>query len=129
MKRSCSHCGRIHDRGYKCSARIKTQKKVTYIDKFRWTKAWQNKREYIRGRDNNLCQVCLLNRHNTTDQYTFDGLEVHHIQPIANAWDRRLDDSNLITLCKYHHELAEAGTIEAFELEAIAYENNEKYKL
>lgn len=129
MKRSCSYCGRVVDRSHVCSAKIKPQKKATYIDKFRWTRAWQRKREYIRGRDNNLCQVCLRMRYNTTEQYTFDDLEVHHIEPIVNAWDRRLDDSNLITLCRYHHELAEDGTIPRYELEAIATENNLKYEL
>lgn len=129
MKKSCSFCGRIHDRSYKCSARIKPQKKTTYIDKFRWSKAWQRKRDYIRGRDTNLCQVCLRMRYNTTEQYTFDALEVHHIEPVVNAWERRLDDSNLITLCRYHHELAEGGEIPRYELEAIATENNIKYEM
>lgn len=129
MKKSCQCCGRVVERSHVCSQRIRPQKKATYISRFRSTSAWNKKRAYIRGRDNNLCQICLRLRHHTTQQYTFDGLEVHHIQPVHSAWDRRLDDSNLITLCRYHHEMAECGEIEAFELEAIAYENNEKYKL
>lgn len=129
MKKSCHYCGRVVDRSHVCSQKVKPQKKRTYVDRFRSTRAWHNKRQYIRGRDNNLCQVCLRMRHNTTQQYTFEGLEVHHIEPIVQAWDRRLDDSNLITVCRYHHEMAECGEIEAFELEAIAHENNEKYKL
>jgi len=129
MKRSCSYCGRIHERSYTCSARVKPSKKVTHIDKFRWTKAWQHKRKYIRERDNNLCQICLRLRYNTTQQYNFEALEVHHIEPVVSAWDRRLDDSNLITLCREHHEQAEGGEIPRYELEAIAHENNEKYKL
>lgn len=129
MKRSCSYCGGVHERSHVCSSKPKKRKAVTYIDKFRWTKAWQRKRQYIRERDNNLCQICLRLRYNTTQQYTFDGIEVHHIEPVVSAWDRRLDDSNLITLCRDHHEQAEDGTIPQYELEAIAHENNEKYKL
>lgn len=129
MKRSCSYCGGVHEHSHVCSYKPKKRKATTYIDKFRWTRAWQRKREYIRARDNNLCQICLRLRYNTTEQYTFDGIEVHHIELVVNAWDRRLDDSNLISLCGYHHELAESGEIPRYELEAIAYENNEKYKL
>ncbi|UED79613.1 HNH endonuclease [Lysinibacillus sp. CD3-6] len=129
MKRSCSYCGGIHERSHVCSSKPKKQKEVTYIDRFRRARAWRNKSLYIRERDNNLCQICLRLRYNTTQQYTFDGIEVHHIEPVVSAWDRRLDDSNLITLCREHHEQAEDGTIPQYELEAIAYENNEKYKL
>jgi len=48
---------------------------------------------------------------------------VHHIEPIANAWDKRLEDDNLISLCRYHHELAEKGTIPAKELKSIILES------
>lgn len=129
MKKSCSHCGRIHERSHVCSSKPKAVKKVTHIDRFRWTKVWQRKRLYIRERDNNLCQICLRMRHNTTEQYNFNNLEVHHIEPMVEAWDKRLDDDNLITLCRDHHEQAEARTIERFELMAITHENNKKYLL
>nr|WP_237068746.1 HNH endonuclease [Lysinibacillus sphaericus] len=56
-------------------------------------------------------------------QYNFTDLEVHHIEPIANAWDKRLEDDNLISLCRYHHELAEKGTIPAKELKNIILES------
>lgn len=44
-------------------------------------------------------------------RYTTDALEVHHIEPIAEAWGSRLDWDNLITLCRAHHEMAEDGRI------------------
>ena len=56
-------------------------------------------------------------------QYNFTDLEVHHIEPIANAWDKRLEDDNLISLCRYHHELAEKGTIPAEVLKNIILES------
>lgn len=40
---------------------------------------------------------------------------------------RHLNDSNFLYLWRYYHELAESGEIPRCELEAIAYENNEKY--
>jgi len=56
-------------------------------------------------------------------QYNFNDLEVHHIERIADAWDKRLEDNNLISLCRYHHELAEKGTIPAKELKNIIFES------
>ncbi len=38
-------------------------------------------------------------------------LSVHHIVPLAEDFNRRLDDGNLITLCGFHHEQAERGVI------------------
>lgn len=116
MLKSCSYCGRIHKRGERCPSKSSNLKKNTYIDKFRKTRQWRNKREQIVQRDKHLCQVCLRNQYNTQRQYNFDNLEVHHIVPIKDNWNKRLDDTNLITLCRYHHELAEKGEISAIEL-------------
>ncbi len=44
------------------------------------------------------------------------GLSVHHIVPLAVDYSMRLDDNNLITLCRSHHELAESGIISAAQL-------------
>uniref|UniRef100_UPI0020BF65E9 HNH endonuclease n=1 Tax=Lysinibacillus sp. D4B2_S17 TaxID=2941225 RepID=UPI0020BF65E9 len=65
----------------------------------------------------------LRNLYNTQMQYNFTDLEVHHIEPIANAWDKRLEDNNLISLCRYHHELVEKGSIPAEELKNIILES------
>ena len=116
MLKSCSYCGRIHKRGERCPSKPSIKKQTTYIDKFRWTKAWKDKREHIKERDKYLCQVCLRNLYNTQQQYNMNHLEVHHIIPIAEDYNKRLDDDNLITLCRYHHELAEKHEIHANEL-------------
>lgn len=50
---------------------------------------------------------------------TYQGLSVHHIVPVAEDPERALDDSNLITLCSFHHELAESGYITRGELAGI----------
>lgn len=123
MLKSCKYCGGIHDRKFVCPSKPKrTNYKVTYIDKFRWTKPWQRKRKHINERDKHLCQVCIRELYNTQLKYNFTNIEVHHIDSIADAWERRLDDENLICLCKQHHEMAESGEISKEELFKIVDE-------
>ena len=112
MKRSCTYCGRIHDRKHVCAAKPVARKEVTHVDRFRWTAAWKRKRVEIKERDLYMCQVC-LHKHN---EYTTRNLEVHHIIPIAKAWGKRLNNNNLITLCRTCHENAEKGVISVVEL-------------
>lgn len=116
MKRSCSACGRIHDTKFICPARrryIPSEK--TEQQSFRSSAAWTHKSLLIRERDLFLCRACLAE-----GIITRDGLEVHHIIPLAEDYERRLDEDNLITLCKRHHELAEAGRLPRKLLQALA---------
>jgi 5-methylcytosine-specific restriction protein A len=62
-------------------------------------------------KDHYLCQACLHNLDGAGVRYTTDALEVHHIVPVSEDWDLRFDWSNLITLCRCHHELAESGAL------------------
>ena len=108
---TCSRCG-IVPRGHHCP--YKTYKKKTYdthADKFRKTKRWANKSIEIRQRDRYLCKVCEANLYNTIQQFNFNGLDVHHITPINEDYNKRLDNDNLITLCRYHHKMADDGKI------------------
>lgn len=117
MLKGCSYCGRIHDRKYICPMKPRRNKyKVTDKDKFRWTKMWQKKREEIKVRDKHLCQVCIRKLYDTMQQYNYRDLEVHHITPLREDYELRLDNNNLITLCGYHHELSEQGHIPKEEL-------------
>lgn len=113
MLKSCKHCGRIHDSKYMCPSkpRRNNYKDVTEEDKFRSTYVWQKKRESIKQRDNYLCQVCIRKLYNTLKQYNYEDIQVHHIVPLKEDYELRLEDDNLISLCKYHHELAEKGEI------------------
>lgn len=111
MLRSCKYCGRIHDSQYDCGKKPQQKKKRTYIDSFRSSRRWREKREQIRQRDKNLCQICIRNLYDTDRQYNYDDLSVHHALPIEADYDRRLDDDNLLTVCAMHHEMAEAGQI------------------
>lgn len=74
-----------------------------------------------------MCQICVRKLYGTKRQYNVDNIEVHHIVPIAEDYDKRLDDSNLICLCGRHHEQAEVGEIARVELIKIAHEQAEKY--
>ena len=94
-------------------------------DKFRKTKAWTNKSIEIRQRDRYLCQVCLANLYNTMNWLNYKGVEVHHIDKLQENYERRLDERNLISLCSYHHKMADNGEIPKqvlFDLVEMKYE-------
>lgn len=113
MKKTCQYCG-IVDEGHVCPYRKRKYQKYNRDnekDRFRSSSAWQKKRTAIKQRDHYLCQVCLTDQYDTFDQLTYDDLEVHHIIPIVEDFDKRFDDDNLITLCEYHHKMADRGII------------------
>lgn len=64
-------------------------------------------------RDHYLCLLCL-----EEGRLTWDGLEVHHITPIEEDYEQRLEEGELITLCIRHHKAAEAGGISRERLRA-----------
>lgn len=110
MKRSCRYCGRIHEMNEVCPMTPKrkhTPKARSEQNSIRGSAAYQAIRKNIVERDHHLCRVCFLD-HGTLATYR---LEVHHITPIEEAPSRAYDENNLITLCRNHHELAEAGII------------------
>lgn len=43
--------------------------------------------------------------------YTYNGLEVHHIEKVRDRKDLLLDDDNLICLCVEHHKQADKGIL------------------
>lgn len=47
-------------------------------------------------------------------------LSVHHIEPLEERFDLRLENDNLVTCCSRHHEMAEAGKIPREYLHALA---------
>jgi len=111
MLKSCKYCNRIHDSKYDCGKKPQRKKQGNNKDKFRWTSAWQKKREEIKERDKYLCQACIRNLKGTIARYTYDSLSVHHAVPLEDDFEKRLDNDNLLTLCDPHHELAERGEI------------------
>lgn len=120
MLKSCQYCGHIHDKKIDCGYRSKTRKKYTNNDQFRKSHTWTDKSLQIRARDKFVCQCCIRKMPGTIRQYEYDDIEVHHIEPLSDAWDMRLDDDNLISLCRTHHEMAEAGRLSRAILHEIA---------
>ena len=114
MWKSCSKCGKLHKAGYKCRVQLHRIAK-TEDQKLRSTSRWQKKSQEIRKRSKYLCAVCLQE-----NRYNYEDLEVHHIEKLKDKPEKLLDDLNLICLCKYHHELADAGKIEASYLKKLA---------
>ena len=113
---TCKYCG-IVPRGHICPYRRSRQKSGDrQIDRFRKTKQWTEKSIEIRQRDRYLCRVCEANLYHTVNQLNWKNLEVHHIVPLCEDYNKRLDNDNLITLCKYHHTMADSGEIPREEL-------------
>ena len=116
---TCSRCG-VVPRGHKCPYKTYRKKeRDTQADKFRKSKRWTDKSIEIRQRDKYLCVVCMANLYNTVRQFNYNKLEVHHIEKLNENYDKRLDNDNLITLCAYHHKLADNGQIPREELQSL----------
>lgn len=134
MLKACGYCGRIHDSKDMCpqkeqkirerqSQRTNRNKKVY---DFHRSHKWKQKSMDIRERDGFCCQVCARGLYSPERQFETEGISVHHIIPIAEDWESRLDDNNLITLCSRHHEMAERGEISRKELRGIVEEQERK---
>ncbi|WP_419024302.1 HNH endonuclease [Emergencia sp.] len=132
MKKSCSYCGRIHPKGYVCQLKPKKdigqnrKKNRSEADRFRSTMQWRRLSERIRERDKHICQACLHGLGSPIRWRPSDPVEVHHIDPMESAFEKKDDEDNLITLCKIHHEEAEAGRIDTGTLKTIAKKNNKE---
>lgn len=130
--RSCSYCGGIHASNSVCKLKPRARqfsKVRTDSDKLRGLSIWKSTRTDIKARDKHMCQVCARNLYKTMVQYNYkDNIQVHHIVPIEEDKGLWLDEENLITICMYHHRLAEADVIPRDELKAIVKEQINRYK-
>lgn len=114
MLRACKYCGRLHPDGFVCEKKpARIFHRGTKEAAFRSSRKWREKRDDVVQRDYSLCRVCKDGKYG--DSFMYYGLhpklEVHHIRPLAKRYDLRLEDENLITLCPYHHKLADSGEI------------------
>ena len=108
---TCRYCG-IVPRGHQCPNKKSRQKADnSKAVKFRNTKVWMRKSIEIKQRDRYLCQLCLRSLYNTIDWLNYKTIEVHHIVGINEDYNKRLDNDNLISLCSYHHKMADKGDI------------------
>lgn len=137
MLKSCSYCGRIHDSKLICrEKKIAEEKRWKYRKntnalKFRRTNQWTNKSIDIRERDNYMCLCCKEEMKGTLRKYNTEDLSVHHIIPIEEDYDKRLDDYNLISVCQRHHEMCESGQISRERQQELVRDSikNKKYEL
>lgn len=109
MLKTCKICGYIHDFNKICK-RVST-KKSTLESKFRKNYQRTIKSKQIRIKDKYLCQICIRDKYDTNFLYNYNELEVHHILFINEYYNLRLDDMNLITLCRYYYEMVEKQII------------------
>lgn len=114
MKRYCTVCSGIHEG--RCERPFAAfRARNSEADRFRNTQAWRRKSAAVMQRDRMCCRMCLK-----AGIIEYRRLSVHHIIPLAVDFDKRLDDDNLITLCRFHHERAERGQIKPSELRELA---------
>lgn len=129
MLRSCQYCGRIHERKEVCTQKKKAQenrqqnRKRTNALLFRRSNAWTDKSIQIRKRDKYMCLCCKAKMIGTLNQFNTIDLSVHHIIPVEEDYEKRLDDENLITVCSLHHEMCEAGKILREEQHRLAMDS------
>lgn len=110
--KTCRRCGGIHRKGESCSKK-QSQRPTndTEATKIRSSYAWTKKSAAIKRRDNYLCQACLHEYDGTIDKYNARSLEVHHITKLSEDSSLAYEENNLITLCKFHHVMADNGEI------------------
>lgn len=121
---SCKYCGRIHPKGFDCGRKPKHgSDKDTEERRFRSSQRWTKMSASIRERDHYMCVYCKQQENKVTRKE----IEVHHIIPVKEDYDRRLDGDNLISLCREHHEAAEAGQISRKLLLSLAKQQEDHY--
>ena len=124
MLKACKYCLRIHDTSIDCGRKPQRKKQKRTTDNFRNTSKWQRKRQQVRTRDLNLCQICRRDLYGTIRTFNSENLSVHHNVPIEEDETRALDEENLLTMCSRHHDMAERGEIPRDEVQAIINEQN-----
>ena len=112
--KACSRCGRVHRYEYQCN------KGKVYKGgeerRLRSRHKWAVKSHEVREGANHLCEVCRDN-----NIFTYDDLEVHHIEKLRERPELWLENENLICLCKNHHKQADEGKIDKDYLKRLAY--------
>ena len=120
MFKACKYCGRIHKAGEKCG-KYKRIYPITTDRRLRQSYAWEKKSKEIKQSAQGLCEVCRAH-----GQYTYTGLEAHHIVKLKDNPDGLLDNYNLVCLCVEHHKQADAGQISTDYLRQLAKEREEQ---
>lgn len=76
------------------------KKDLNYHEKYQHfynSKSWHDLRNFKWQESNGLCELCLK------DGIVREAREIHHIVPINENWNKRLDYDNLLALCSDCH--------------------------
>lgn len=114
MFRTCKYCHKVVKEEHKCNKKPVYKKHNEKLIRFRNSKEWKHKALEIKERDKYLCKWCFHK-----NRYVYNRLSVHHIIGLEENFELRLEDSNLITLCRDCHEEAEKGNIKKEELQKL----------
>ena len=120
MLKSCSYCFKVHDTKEVCpkkpKAKIDYQKKRENLsevnqkeNRFYSSTRWQKFRDDIMQDRGYRCEVCTY-VFNDRRKFTV-AEELHHVEYIRDAWDKRLDEDNVVCLCHEHHKLIHKNNI------------------
>lgn len=74
------------------------------VRKFYNSKAWKELREFIMQRDDYLCVPC------SEKGLATAAIDVHHIKKVSEHWEERLNQDNLISVCRKCHARADKGS-------------------
>ena len=112
LKKLCSKCGKVIDykksRCLECESKYQQQKKMDYKyynDNLRDKKTqvfynsieWKQIKKTVHIRDKGLCTMCL-----SENKISYAEV-VHHIEPLKENYNKRINPDNLICLCNKHH--------------------------
>lgn len=119
MLKSCVYCSKLHKIGDKCQFAPKPEDRFTgrrregwqrkYTgtneDKIRSSYKWKTVREIIRSKANYMCELC---KH--YGFLSYQSVQIHHIESLAERKDLAYTASNLICLCENCHKQVEGDT-------------------
>lgn len=100
MKKICK-CGKLIDFNEICSCSNRGEYMKDYrekrgdSEKMLYSSSWKSKKEFIKKRDNYICQRCFY-KYGIINS---EELQVHHIKPRIKYPELAYEDSNLICIC------------------------------
>ena len=124
MYKACANCGKIHTfENPRCRLGKRYHHDCSSVSKLRKSSKYQKIMNLVREDSNGLCSVCF-----DEGKFTFDDLEVHHIEKLKVRPDLARDFDNLICLCRFHHQLAEANILSKDYLYSLVTKRKENLK-
>ncbi len=102
--------------------KAKAQSAQDKVSRFHASRGWGKVRDDYKQKQP-ICERCRYL--NQLDIISTRKLEVHHIISVARCWERRKDESNLLTLCRRCHAGYFTPLERAFKFEQAEHEGQE----